>query len=142
VALMRDFATGLYRFGAPALEFGIVDVRDVAEAHVRAGVMPEASGRHVLVSETASLLDIGAILRARFGDGYPFPDVVLPKPVVMVGSLFRGVALGFVARNVGYPLHFDNAHARAALGIDFRPVAETVVDHFRQLLDDGLIPRR
>ena len=142
VAIMRDFATGLYRFGAPALEWGIVDVRDVAEAHVLAGVTPGASGRHVLVSETASLMEIGRILRSRFGGAYPFPRFVLPKPIVILAGLARGLSLRFLMRSVGYPMCFDNAYAQADLGIRFRPVAEAVVDHFQQLIEDGLVPRK
>ena len=142
VSIMRDFGTGYYRFGAPALEWGVVDVRDVAEAHLRAGLMPGASGRHLLVSETLSLLDIGRILRARFGDRYPFPRFVLPKPIVALASLPMGIRPRFVARNVGHPVRFDNSYARSDLAMTFRPAAQAVVDHFQQLLDDGLVKRR
>ena len=34
VLVMLDFGNGYYRFGAPDLEFAIVDVRDVAEGHL------------------------------------------------------------------------------------------------------------
>lgn len=142
ISIMRDFATGLYRFGAPALEFGVVDVRDVADGHLRAGLTPGASGRHILASETLSLLDIGRILRARFGAGYPFPRFVVPKPIIALTSPFIAIPRAFVARNVGYPVRFDNRYARSDLGITFRPGAQAVTDHFQQLLDDGLIDRR
>ncbi|MGE0723496.1 MAG: NAD-dependent epimerase/dehydratase family protein [Alphaproteobacteria bacterium] len=141
VALMRDFASGLYRFGAPALEVGIVDVRDVADAHMLAAETAGASGRHILVSETRSLLEIGQILRARFGAAYPFPRFVLPKPLVVLTSALVGIPMRFAARNVGYPLRFDSAYARADLGVVFRPAAAAIVEHFQQLLDDGLIRR-
>jgi len=142
VSIMRDFGTGYYRFGAPALEFGMVDVRDAAEAHLQAGLRRGASGRHVLVGESLSLLDIGRILRAGFGDRYPFPRFVLPKPIVAVAAVAMGLSQRFVARNVGHPVRFDSSRAKSELGMTFRPVAEAVVDHFRQLLDDGLVARR
>lgn len=141
-SVMRDFGTGYYRLGAPALEWGVIDVRDVAEAHLRAGLQPGASGRHVLVAETLSLLDIGRILRARFGSRYPFPRFVLPKPIVSLASVPMGIPQRFVTRNVGYPVRFDNAYARSDLAMTFRPAAGAVVDHFQQLLDDGLVRRR
>lgn len=142
VALMRDFGTGYYRFGAPALEFGVVDVRDVAEAHLRAAACRGAGGRYILVAESLGLLAIGRILRERFGARYPFPRNRLPKPLVMLLGPARGIPLGYIARNVGHPLRFDNGRACRELGISFRPAAEAIVDHFRQLLDDGLVERR
>lgn len=142
VALMRDFGTGFYRFGAPALEWGVVDVRDVAEAHLRAATRPGASGRHILVGETLGLLGIGRILRARFGDRYRFPRFVVPKPLVMLLGPAMGIPLAYIARNVGHPVRFDNRYARQDLGMTFRPATEAVADHFQQLLDDGLVARR
>lgn len=142
VSIMRDFGSGLYRFGAPALTFGVVDVRDVAEAHLRAGTLQEAAGRYILVAESVSLLDIGRMLRSRFGSRYPFPRFEVPKPAVWLLAPLMSVSRDFVARNVGCPLRFDNRRALAGLGIRFRPVADTVTEHFRQLLDDGLVKRR
>ena len=142
VSIMRDFGSGLYRFGAPALEFGVVDVRDVAEAHLRAGTVAEAAGRYILVADTVSLLDIGRILRARFGSRYPVPRVEVPKPVVSLLAPTMSVSRDFVTRNVGYPLRFDNRRAVAGLGMRFRAVADTVAEHFRQLVEDGLVERR
>ena len=42
LAIMKQFADGTFLAGAPELYFGVVDVRDVAEWHVRAGFTPEA----------------------------------------------------------------------------------------------------
>ena len=142
VRFMRDFGTGFYRLGAPKLEFGIVDVRDVADGHVRAAVTPEARGRHILVGETLSLLEIAGILRSHYGGGFPFPRLKLPKFITALLAPLRGLRRAVVLRNVGYPLRFDNRRATNRLGVRFRPAAETVVDHFRQLLDDGLVRSR
>ncbi len=141
VLIMRDFGNGYYRFGAPELEFAIVDVRDVAESHLRAGLIPEAEGRHILVSETLSLMDIASILRDHFGDGYPFPRQTVSRVVALMLAPRRRIPQAVARRNIGYPLRFDNRYAREALGMTFRPAAESIVDHFRQLLDDDLVPR-
>ncbi|HET6415553.1 MAG TPA: NAD-dependent epimerase/dehydratase family protein, partial [Polyangiales bacterium] len=50
IKLMADMIRGVYKFGAPPLCFGIVDVREVAKAHVEAAIRPEAEGRHILVA--------------------------------------------------------------------------------------------
>ncbi len=142
VSIMRDFGGRLYRFGAPALSFGVVDVRDVAEAHLRAGTAKTPEGRYILVADTVSLLDIGRILRARFGGRYPFPRFEVPKPAVSLLAPLMSVSREFVARNVGCPLRFDGRRAVDRLVVRFRPVADTVGEHFQQLLDDGLVKRR
>ncbi len=139
VRMMRDLGDGLFRLGAPRLEFGVVDVRDVADAHVRAATRPDANGRHILVAETLGLGEIAGMLRERFGDGHPFPRRTMPKFAATLLAPLRGLERAVVRRNVGHPLRFDNRRARDRLGLAFRPVAETVADHFRQLLDDGLV---
>ena len=139
VLVMSDFGNGYYRFGAPELEFAIVDVRDVAEGHLRAGLTPEASGRHILVSESLTLTQIAGILRERFGDDFPFPRKAVSNLAALMLAPRRGIPQAVARRNLGYPLRFDNTRSRTALGMTYRPAAESVVDHFQQLLDDGLV---
>ena len=137
--IIRDFGTGFYRLGAPEGRFGVVDVRDVADAHVRAAMTAEATGRYILVAETLNLLQIAAILRDRFGAAYPFPRRTLPKFAAVLLAPLAGLRRSEVRRNVGYPLRFDNRRAAAHLGMKFRPAARAIVDHFQQLVDDGLV---
>lgn len=142
VLMMVDFGNGYYRFGAPELEFAIVDVRDVADAHLRAAVTPEASGRHILVSESLSVIEIGGILRNSFGDGFPFPRNAVSRLAALMLAPRRGIPQAVARRNLGYPLRFDNRRSRTLLGMSYRPAAESVVEHFQQLLDDGLVSVR
>src|SRR6202034_3196431 len=54
--------------GLPRLGFNIVDVRDVADLHVRAMTDPAAAGQRFIASgEWAWMADLAAILRARLG---------------------------------------------------------------------------
>ena len=138
---MRELGNGSLRLGVAHVEFGIVDVRDVAEGHLRAGLIPEASGRHILVSETMSLPEVVRVLRSHFGSRFPFPRFTAPRLVATLFSPLLGVPRKLVWRNAGYPLRFDNRYAQSDLGMSFRPAAESIVDHFRQLLDDGLVER-
>ena len=142
VLVMRDFGNGYYRFGAPELEFAVVDVRDVAEAHLRAGMKPEAEGRHVLVGESLSVMGIAEILRGRFGDGFPFPRHTVSNTAALMLAPRRGIPQAVARRNLGYPLRFDNQRSRFALGMTYRPAAESIVEHFQQLLHDGLVKPR
>lgn len=142
LSTIKQLVNGSMRPGAPDLEFGLVDVRDVATVHVAAGFTPEAKGRHITVSETVSMLDMAEAIRKRFGSAYPLPRRTLPKALVWLAGPLQGISRKFVARNVGYRLRFDNSHTREALGVTFRPAAETVGDHFQQMLDDGVIRKR
>jgi hypothetical protein len=51
-----------------------------------------------------------------------------------------GITRKYVTNNVGYPLRFDTSKARTQLGMEFRPPETTVVEHFQQLIDDGIVP--
>jgi len=102
--------------------------------------LPNARGRHILVSESLSLLEIAGILRSRFGDAFPFPRRTVPNAAALMLASRRGIRQAVAKRNLGHPLRFDSRRARDRLGVTFRPAAESVIDHFRQLLDDGLVP--
>lgn len=142
VAMMKDFGNGTLRMGAPNLEFAVVDVRDVAQAHLLAGFKPDASGRHITVSESMSYMDISKALQQQFGKRYPFPRMTAPKPVLWTIAPLFGLSRKFVSNNIGFPLQFDNSYIKQDLGMVFRPGSETVSDHFQQLLDDEQIRRR
>jgi nucleoside-diphosphate-sugar epimerase len=121
---------------------GVVDVRDVANAHPRAGFTPEAHGRYIVNADSLTLLEIDKMLRRRYGPLYPFPRMTTPKVMVKAVAPVVGLTRKFVDRNVGYPLAFDNGRSRGELGLTYRPVEQTVTEHFQQMLDDGLVRRR
>ncbi|MCX6397580.1 MAG: NAD-dependent epimerase/dehydratase family protein [Propionibacteriales bacterium] len=136
---MGSFTDFSLATGAPALQMGVVDVRDVARAHIAAGYTPQAHGRYITNAETMSMLDISRALRARFGWRPAFPLIEAPKPLIKLAAPVAGLTRKFVELNVGYPLKFDNSRTVKDLGIDFRPGAESVGDHFQQMIDDGIV---
>jgi len=142
ISILKDFGSGIMLTGAPDLSFGVVDVRDVAEAHILAGVKKNASGRHILVSTSKNYLDLSKILREHFGRRYPFPRTKLPKFMVLLSAPFIGLDKGFVRNNVGYPLKYDNSYSQSDLALTYIPIEQTMVEHFEQQLDDGLVKRR
>ncbi|HEX4191381.1 MAG TPA: NAD-dependent epimerase/dehydratase family protein [Marmoricola sp.] len=139
MATMDHFTDFSLATGAPAIELGVVDVRDVARAHIAAGSTPAAHGRYITTSETMSMLQIGAALRAKFGYRPTFPLFEAPKVAIKLAAPVAGLTRKYVDLNVGYPLRFDNSRTTAELGIDFRPGAESVVEHFQQMIDDGMV---
>src|SRR5215467_12756039 len=54
----------------PDLWFGVVDVRDVADLHLRAMIAPEAKGERFIATQggAVSMLEIARLLKARLGE--------------------------------------------------------------------------
>ena len=77
--------------GCPRLYFGVVDVRDVADLHLRAMTDPRANGeRFIAVSgDIMSMLDIATVLRTRLGAAAKkVPTRELPNWLVRFSALF------------------------------------------------------
>ncbi|MCF8308597.1 MAG: NAD-dependent epimerase/dehydratase family protein, partial [Bacteroidales bacterium] len=130
---------GRFKQGIPDLYFGIVDVRDVAKAHVQAATKLDANGRHILVAESMSAMDITRTLQEQYDDQYAFPKKTLPKALLYLFGPFMGFSWNFIRKNIGIPVYFDNTKAQNQLGIDFKNPQETIREHAAQLIDDGLV---
>jgi nucleoside-diphosphate-sugar epimerase len=139
IGFMRGLLKGQYKSGAPDLAFGLVDVRDVANAHIQAAFRSEVSGRHILVAGSPSVLDMASALREEFGRKYALPKSGLPKWLVWLVAPLVGLTRKFVKNNLGYPLAFDNSYSQKDLGIEYRSMRETLADHANQLEKDGLL---
>jgi nucleoside-diphosphate-sugar epimerase len=141
ISMMIQFGDGTYKTGVADLWNGIVDVRDVASAHIKAGYTPEASGRHIIVGGEAKLLDIANILRKHFGDDYPFPRRQVPKFLFWLIAPMLGFTRKYVSKNSGIQIKFDNSYGKTDLGMSYIPVEQTAKDHFQQIIDDGLLEK-
>jgi len=141
IKTMIEFGDGTYKRGVPDLWNGIVDVRDVAKAHIKAGFTSEASGRHIIVNKELSLLDIANIIRNHFSDDYPLPKSTAPKFLFWLIAPMMGYSRKYVTKNVGIKIKFDNSYSKKDLSISYIPIEETIKDHFQQILDDGLLPK-
>jgi len=140
---MVQMGDGRLFMGVPKLVYGVVDVREVAKAHLLAASRPEARGRYILSATELTMMQIGKILRKHYGWSYPFPLMQPPKLVVWaVGPLMGPVTRKFISKNVSLPLRIDNTRSRNSLGVQYRPVEETFVEHFQQVIDDGLLKKK
>jgi len=136
---MLSMVNGNFKSGVPDLYFGIVDVRDVAQAHIRAAFNPEASGRHILTADELGVLEMGAVLRTEYGKKYPLPRRVLPRWLLYTAGPFRGYSWKYIGRNVGYPVRFDNSYSMEDLGMTYRPVSETLIEQVHDFERRGMI---
>lgn len=128
--------------GTPRIGFAVVDVRDLAELHLRAlealGIDRErfiASGQWFWMDEVA------ATLRARLGpDARRVPRRRLPDFVLRLLALFDPT-IRQVAGELGRRRAVDPSHTRAVLGWTTRDEAESIVDTARSLIERGIVRR-
>lgn len=139
--LFKNMGNGKMKMGVPHLEMGVVDVRDVARAHIEAGFNPKAHGRYITSGHNTSLFEIAQILREHFGDKYPFPKREVPKWLVwLTGPLMdSSITRQFITKNVDWPFRVDNRKSIEDLGMTYRPLKDSVIDLFQQLLDSGQV---
>jgi nucleoside-diphosphate-sugar epimerase len=132
---------GDMKMGAPKLGIGIVDVRDVADAHVNAGFMPEAHGRYITFAHESNFLEMGQVLLPKYGDKFPLPKKALPKWLLMlIGPMANKLfTRKFIRNNVNIEWKGDNSKIKNELGIKFRPLKETMEDSFQLLIDEGIL---
>jgi nucleoside-diphosphate-sugar epimerase len=107
--------------------FGVADVRDIADLHIRAMAAPDAAGKRYLAladGPTISFLQMAQILRERLGPlAERVPTREAPGPEVP-------------------RLVIHNDRARDELGWRPRPAETTIVETAESLRDLGLLARR
>ncbi len=126
--------------GAPRIGFSIVDVRDVADLHIRAMTAPEAGGeRFIAVARFQWLSEVAAVLRDRLGpDAAKVPKRNVPDLVVRAMGIFDS-GVRSVAGQLGRRVEMSSEKAKARLGWSPRPVEETVVDCGRSLVSEKVV---
>jgi nucleoside-diphosphate-sugar epimerase len=129
--LLDELFKGYFFYGAPDFSFTVADVRDVADAHIAAAENPDAHGRYIVAaSRMASFLDMSRALRQRFPRDHRLPRHGLPHwPVRVLGPAF-GLTQDYIRKHLGIRFAVDNRRGVKELGIDYRPLEETLLDHY------------
>ena len=124
----------------PDIGFGVVDVRDVADLHVRALNAPGIGGeRFIANGRFLKLREVAEVLRAQLGaDARQVTTRNVPDWLVRVAARFNPLARAVVGE-LGSVRHQSPAHAKAVLGWQTRPVEESIVDTARSLLALGIV---
>ena len=132
---LNEIKRGIYKYGIPKLRTGIIDVRDLAKAHVLAGNKEDASGRYIASAHNTSLFEITNALKDKYGSKLPLPSRTLPKWVVLfVGPVFnKSLNRDALKNDVGYYWSADNLKIKLELGVLFRPLKETIEDAFASI---------
>lgn len=130
--LLDELMRGKLWFGVPKLWFTTVDVREVAEAHIRATQVATANGRYILAHEDmTSFRQISLIIRNNCSASFRIPRHEIPSIITrVVGPLF-GLTQKWMSLNLGIRFSVDNRRSIAELGIKYRPLQETIIDHYK-----------
>ncbi|MGV2104735.1 NAD-dependent epimerase/dehydratase family protein [Agrobacterium vitis] len=130
--LLDEMFKGYFFYGMPDLSLACVDVRDVAQAHIRAALNPDAKGRYILAeNRTRTFLEIAGYARRVHPKPYLLPSWQIPNLVVrLIGPLF-GLTQAYMSNHLGIRFALDNRRSQSELGIVYRPFDATMADHYR-----------
>jgi nucleoside-diphosphate-sugar epimerase len=127
--------------GAPRLYFGIVDVRDVADLHIRAMTHPAAKGERFLAvaGDSMSMLEIAKVLKNRTGAyAKRVPSREVPNWMVRLIAI-KDPAAKQLLPELGKKKNATNEKAKRLLGWTPRSNEEAIVATAESLVRLGLL---
>jgi nucleoside-diphosphate-sugar epimerase len=148
--LGRDYATSILLVqrlmdgaipGCPRLSFGVVDVRDVVDLHLRAMTRPEARGERFLAcaGDFMTVLAMARVLKENMGPAARrVPARELPDWLIRTFALFDPTARQIVPE-LGKTKNGTSAKAMRTLGWAPRPREDALVATAQSLLRLGLL---
>jgi len=119
----------------PEFGWAAVDVRDVAELHLRALAEPAAAGqRFPLGTEHLALIDVARILDRHFGPrGYRVPTRRMPNWMVKLAARFDP-QVRLALHDLGLYERLDTSTTEAVLGWRPRPIERALIDMGESLI--------
>jgi dihydroflavonol-4-reductase len=123
----------------PRLGFTFVDVRDVADLHIRAMTNPSAGGeRFLAVDRFLWLKDVAQILRERLGPAAAkVPTRAAPDLLIRAMGLFDP-SVRSVVGDLGKSASYTAEKAKTRLGWAPRPIEDSIAETAQSLLERGL----
>jgi dihydroflavonol-4-reductase len=123
----------------PRLGFTFVDVRDVADLHIRAMTEPAAAGeRFLAVDRFLWMQDVGRILREHLGpSASKVPTRIAPNVLIRAMGIFDPSVRSIVG-DLGKSAVYTAEKAKTKLGWTPRPIEESIGETAQSLLDRGL----
>jgi len=120
--------------GIPRIGFSFVDVRDVADLHLRAMTDPAAGGeRFIAAGPFLWMLEVAEVLRDELGDlAAKVPKRQLPDLLVRAAGIFDP-GIRSITGQLGKQLRYSNEKSESRLGWTPRPPEQMIVDCGRSL---------
>jgi nucleoside-diphosphate-sugar epimerase len=127
--------------GCPRLYFGVVDVRDVADIHLRAMTNPAAKGERFLAvtGDFMSMVEIAKLLKSRLGEAAKrVPTTELPNWLVRLAVL-RDPTIRLILPELGKYKNATNEKAKRILGWTPRSNEDSILATAESLIRLGLL---
>lgn len=128
--------------GYPNMFVPIVDVRDVAAAHIAAMTAPAAAGERFLVTSgrpAIAMKQIGAILKDHFGEAAKrVPTRSIPNAVVRIAALFK-TEFRSVAADLNYQKKVSGDKASRLLGLQPRDPEDAIIAAAQSMIAHSLV---
>lgn len=122
---------GLMLLGVPNLAFALVDVREVATAHIKAAEIQSARGRYIISeSHMTSMVEISKIFKSIHASPYRLPTWNIPSWILELLGPLMGLSRYWIRSNIGIVFRLDNSRSIEELGIQYRPASESLTDHY------------
>ena len=140
VAYIQRMMDGAFP-GLPKISIGVVDVRDVADLHLRAMTDPRARGERFLAvaGDFMSLRAIATTLKSRVGAAARrVPTRELPDWLLRIVAL-ADPSIRQIVPELGKSKNATSAKAKSVLGWGPRPPEDALVATARSLVDLGLL---
>lgn len=130
LSLLDQLLRGQLFLGVPDMWFAIVDVREVAAAHIRVAQIPDSHGRYILADRrTHGFVELSRSLRHITKSSW-IPENKLPNALVRMLGPVLGLSQRWLRRNLGVSFDIDNRPSIDQLKIVYRPLEETLADHY------------
>lgn len=139
IQFMKDMLGGKFLTGAPYLEFGFVDVRDVARAHILALEKEDADGRHILAERVLDFMSFAKTIKTMYPGKYPLPLMKTPKFMLYLVGWAFGLTRKFISRNIGYHIKLNNNKSKNELGLVYTPFETTIKDMIERMVELKLV---
>ena len=142
--MLSQLGDGTLKAGAPPFEIGMVDVRDVAEAHLRAAYIKNAEGRHIVFNEVRSLVSLAGFLSEKYGKDFPLPKKEFFKWLLwLVGPIVdKTFSRKMISLNMGHKWRADNSKSIEKLGMKYSSLKDSTEEMFQQMIDEGQIVKK
>lgn len=129
--------------GCPKLWLGVVDVRDVADMHIRAMTNPAAKGDRFLAvaGDFMSVREMAMVLKSRMGElARRVPTWQVPNWVVRLVAM-RDPAAKQIVPELGKKKNATSEHAKKVLGWEPRSREDAIVATAESLMRLGLLKK-
>ena len=122
----------------------MVDVRDVAEAHLRTACIKNAEGRHIIFNEVKSFVNLAGFLTEKYGNDFPLPKKELPKWLLwLVGPIVnKTFSRKMISLNMGHKWRANNGKSIEKLGMTYSSLKPSTEKMFQQMIDEGQIAKK